>query len=85
RTAWGKTAPAERAALLLKIADRMEQNLEALAVAETWDTGKPIRERLAADRPLAVDHWRYFAGVLRALGLPDGEWIPALVSFNLGV
>jgi aldehyde dehydrogenase len=66
KAAWGKTAPAERAALLLKIADRMEQHLEALAVAETWDNGKPIRESLAADLPLAVDHWRYFAGVLRA-------------------
>ncbi|GAB4348026.1 MAG: aldehyde dehydrogenase family protein [Immundisolibacter sp.] len=66
KTAWGKTAPAERAALLLKIADRMEQNREALAVTETWDNGKPIRESLAADLPLAVDHWRYFAGVLRA-------------------
>ena len=66
KAAWGKTAPAERAALLLKIADRMEQHLEALAVVETWDNGKPIRESLAADLPLAVDHWRYFAGALRA-------------------
>lgn len=66
KAAWGKTAPAERASLLLKIADRMEQNLEMLAVAETFGNGKPIRESLAADLPLAVDHWRYFAGALRA-------------------
>ncbi len=52
--------------MLLKIADRMEQNLEALAVAETWDNGKPVRETLAADMPLAVDHFRYFAACIRA-------------------
>ncbi|MFE0646656.1 aldehyde dehydrogenase family protein [Streptomyces sp. NPDC058877] len=63
---WGRTAPAERAAVLLRIADRMEDNLEALAVAETWDNGKPVRETLAADVPLAIDHFRYFAGALRA-------------------
>ena len=63
---WGETAPAERANILLKIADRMEQNLELLATAETWDNGKPIRETMAADVPLAIDHFRYFAGVLRA-------------------
>ena len=57
---------AQRAALLNKIADRMEQNLEMLAVAETWDNGKPVRETLAADIPLAIDHFRYFAGALRA-------------------
>ena len=66
KAAWGKTSPAERANLLLRIADCMEQNLEMLAVAETFSNGKPIRESLAADLPLAVDHWRYFAGVLRA-------------------
>ncbi|GAA2345993.1 aldehyde dehydrogenase [Streptomyces cuspidosporus] len=64
--AWGRTAPAERAAVLLRIADRMEEHLEALAVAETWENGKPVRETLAADIPLAIDHFRYFAGVLRA-------------------
>ncbi|MFD3702862.1 aldehyde dehydrogenase [Nocardia sp. NPDC058658] len=64
--AWGETSPAERANILNKIADRIEANLEALAVAETWDNGKPVRETLAADLPLAVDHFRYFAGVLRA-------------------
>jgi aldehyde dehydrogenase len=66
KRAWGKTPPAERAAVLNKIADRMEQNLELLAVAETWDNGKPIRETLAADIPLAIDHFRYFAGCIRA-------------------
>ncbi|MEV0331804.1 aldehyde dehydrogenase [Nocardia sp. NPDC050717] len=64
--AWGATSAAERANILNKIADRIEANLEALAVAETWDNGKPVRETLAADLPLAVDHFRYFAGVLRA-------------------
>ena len=64
--AWGKTSVAERGNLLLKIADRIEQNLEALAVAETWDNGKAVRETLNADIPLAVDHFRYFAGCIRA-------------------
>jgi aldehyde dehydrogenase len=64
--AWGKTSPAERAVILNKIADRMEANLELLAVAETWDNGKPVRETLAADMPLAIDHFRYFAGAIRA-------------------
>ncbi len=50
----------------LKFADRLEQNLEKLAVAETWDNGKPIRETLAADIPLAIDQFRYFAGCIRA-------------------
>ena len=63
---WGQTSAAERSLVLLRIADRMEQNLELLATAETWDNGKPIRETMAADLPLAVDHFRYFAGVLRA-------------------
>ncbi|MBC7305227.1 MAG: aldehyde dehydrogenase family protein [Nocardia sp.] len=64
--AWGEASAAERANILNKIADRIESNLEALAVAETWDNGKPVRETLAADLPLAVDHFRYFAGALRA-------------------
>ena len=64
--AWGKTAPAERAAILNKIADRIEENTAALAVAEVWDNGKPIREALAADIPLAADHFRYFAAAIRA-------------------
>lgn len=66
RDAWGKTSPAERSNILLRIADRMEQHLEMLAVAETWDNGKPVRETLAADIPLAIDHFRYFAGCLRS-------------------
>jgi aldehyde dehydrogenase len=64
--AWGRTSPADRANVLNKIADRMEANLEALAVAESWENGKPVRETLAADIPLAIDHFRYFAGALRA-------------------
>ena len=63
---WGRTSAADRAAVLLKIADVIEGNLEALAVAETWDNGKPVRETLAADLPLAVDHFRYFAAAIRA-------------------
>ena len=63
---WAATSPAERAHVLLKIAERIEQNLELLAYAETVDNGKPIRETLNADIPLAVDHFRYFAGCVRA-------------------
>ncbi|MFD2629194.1 aldehyde dehydrogenase [Oceanobacillus kapialis] len=66
KKAWGETSVAERAVILNKIADRIEENLEMLAVAETWDNGKAVRETLAADMPLAVDHFRYFAGVIRA-------------------
>jgi aldehyde dehydrogenase len=64
--AWGRTPAGERANFLLKVADRMDANLEKLAYAETVDNGKPIRETLAADIPLAADHFRYFAGCLRA-------------------
>ncbi|MFV8816812.1 aldehyde dehydrogenase family protein [Haliea sp. E17] len=63
---WGKTSAAERSNLLLKVADRIEANLETLAYVETWDNGKGIRETLNADIPLLVDHFRYFAGCLRA-------------------
>ncbi|SDN92414.1 aldehyde dehydrogenase [Rhodoferax sp. OV413] len=63
---WGATAAADRSNVLLKIADRLEKNLELLAYADTVDNGKPIRETLNADIPLAVDHFRYFAGCLRA-------------------
>ncbi|HEX8957312.1 MAG TPA: aldehyde dehydrogenase family protein [Burkholderiaceae bacterium] len=63
---WGRTSAAERAHVLLKIADRIEQNLELLAYAESVDNGKPMRETLNADIPLAVDHFRYFAGCVRA-------------------
>jgi aldehyde dehydrogenase len=65
KDAWGRTSVVERAMILNRIADRMEANLEQLAVAETWDNGKPIRETRAADVPLAIDHFRYFAGVVR--------------------
>jgi aldehyde dehydrogenase len=63
---WGATAAADRANVLLRIADRLEQNLELLAYAETVDNGKPIRETLNADIPLTIDHFRYFAGCVRA-------------------
>ncbi|QUQ66612.1 aldehyde dehydrogenase [Kutzneria sp. CA-103260] len=63
---WTRTSAGERSVLLNKIADRIEENLEKLAVAETWENGKPVRETLAADIPLAIDHFRYFAGVVRA-------------------
>jgi len=66
KAAWGATAPAERARILNRIADVMEQHMEVLALSESWDNGKPIRETLAADLPLAIDHFRYFAGCLRA-------------------
>ncbi|CAM3239906.1 aldehyde dehydrogenase [Filibacter tadaridae] len=66
KDAWGKTSVTVRSNTLLKIADRMEQNLEMLAVAETWDNGKAVRETLNADLPLAIDHFRYFAGAIRA-------------------
>ena len=64
--AWGRTSVQQRSHLLLQVADRIQENLEYLAVAESWDNGKPIRETLNADLPLAVDHFRYFAGCLRA-------------------
>ncbi len=63
---WGKTSATERANVLLKIADKLEEKLEEIAAIETYDNGKPIRETLNADIPLAVDHFRYFAGVIRA-------------------
>jgi aldehyde dehydrogenase len=64
--AWGKTSPGERAKILNKIADRLESNLEKFAILETLDNGKPIRETLNADLPLAIDHFRYFASIIRA-------------------
>ena len=66
KDAWGRTSVGERALILNRIADRMEANLALLATAETWDNGKPIRETMAADMPLAIDHFRYFAGCIRA-------------------
>lgn len=66
KEAWGRTSAAERSVILNKIAQVMEDNLDILAEAETWDNGKPIRETTAADLPLAIDHLRYFAGAIRA-------------------
>jgi aldehyde dehydrogenase len=70
---WGSTSTTERANILNRIADRMEQNLDLLATAETWDNGKPIRETKAADLPLAIDHFRYFASCIRAQEGSIGE------------
>ena len=66
KTTWSKTSVAERSAMLLKIADTIEANLERLATIETLDNGKAVRESMAADLPLVIDHFRYFAGVIRA-------------------
>ncbi len=66
KDAWGRTSVAERALILNRIAQAMEDNLDLLARAETWDNGKPLRETTAADLPLAIDHFRYFAGAIRA-------------------
>ncbi len=66
KDAWGKTPAADRALILNRIADKLEANLELLALVETLDNGKPIRETTYADLPLCIDHWRYFAGALRA-------------------
>ena len=65
KDAWGETSVTDRSAVLNKVADAMEENLETLAVAESWENGKPVRETIAADLPLAIDHFRYFAGVIR--------------------
>ncbi len=80
--AWGRTPAAERANLLLKLADRIEANLEMLAVAETWDNGKAVRETLAADIPLAADHFRYFAGCIRAQEGSLAEIDPTTVAYH---
>jgi len=73
KDAWGRTSGTERAIILNKIADRMEANLKTIATADTWDNGKPIRETMAADTPLAIDHFRYFAGCIRAQEGSIGE------------
>ena len=89
KQSWGKTSATDRANILLKIADTIEANLEMLAVAETWENGKGVRECLAADLPLAVDHFRYFAGALRAqegtLSEIDGDTIAYHFHEPLGV
>jgi len=86
---WGRTSPTERSNLLLKIADRLEANLELLAYAETVDNGKPIRETLNADIPLTIDHFRYFAGCVRAqeggLSDIDGDTVAYHFHEPLGV
>ncbi|MGO9723840.1 MAG: aldehyde dehydrogenase [Streptosporangiaceae bacterium] len=79
---WGRTSATERSNIMNKIADRIEQNLEKLAVAETWENGKPVRETLAADLPLAVDHWRYFAGALRAQEGSLSEINPDTIAYH---
>ena len=87
--AWGRTSVAERAVILNRIADRIEENLEMLAVAETWENGKPVRETLAADLPLAMDHFRYFAGAIRAqeggISEIDGDTVAYHFHEPLGV
>lgn len=86
---WGKTSPADRARVLHKIADRMEENLDRLAIAETWDNGKPIRETRLADIPLAIDHFRYFASCIRtqegSIGELDGTTVAYHFHEPLGV
>ena len=81
--AWNNSSAAERSNMLLKIADVMENNLEALARAETWDNGKAIRETMAADLPLAIDHFRYFAGVIRAEEGTVSELDAHTISMNV--
>lgn len=89
KESWGKTSVTERSNLLLKIADRIEQNLEMLAVAETWDNGKAVRETLAADLPLCVDHFRYYAGCIRSqegsIGQIDDQTVAYHFHEPLGV
>lgn len=82
KDAWGTTSVTERSNTLLKIADILEQNIEMLAIAETWDNGKAVRETLAADIPLAVDHFRYFAGCLRSQEGSIGEIDENTVSYH---
>ncbi|WP_295539244.1 aldehyde dehydrogenase family protein [uncultured Thiohalocapsa sp.] len=82
KDAWGRTSVTGRANTLLKIADRIEANLEQLAVAETWDNGKAVRETLNADLPLVVDHFRYFAGCIRAQEGSIGEIDEHTVAYH---
>ncbi|NCA90113.1 MAG: aldehyde dehydrogenase family protein, partial [Gammaproteobacteria bacterium] len=89
KAAWGAASVTTRANILLKIADRLEANLEMLAVAETWDNGKAVRETLNADVPLVVDHFRYFASCIRAqegtIGEIDGHTVAYHYHEPLGV
>lgn len=82
KDSWGRTSVAERSLILLKVADRIEENLTLLAVAETWDNGKAVRETLAADMPLAADHFRYFAGCIRAQEGSVGEIDQHTVAYH---
>ena len=82
KDAWARTSASERSGILLKIADRIEAHLEQLAVAETWDNGKPVRECLAADLPLVVDHWRYFASAIRVQEGSAGELDVDTVAYH---
>lgn len=86
---WSKTSPTERSLLLNKIADRMEQHLQDIAAVETYDNGKPVRETLNADIPLAIDHFRYFASVIRAeegsLNELDKDTVSIIVYEPIGV
>jgi len=87
--AWGKTSASERAQILNNIADRMQENLESIAVAETWENGKPIRETINADIPLAIDHFRYFAAAIKvqegSLGEIDHDTVAYHFHEPLGV
>ncbi|SIS40405.1 acetaldehyde dehydrogenase ExaC [Salimicrobium flavidum] len=89
KASWGATSAAERANILNKIADRIEENLENLAIAETWENGKAVRETLNADIPLAIDHFRYFAGAIRAqegsIGQIDEDTVAYHFNEPLGV
>ncbi|MCA0971206.1 aldehyde dehydrogenase family protein [Halobacillus litoralis] len=89
KDAWGRTSVTDRSLILNRIADRMEENLEKLAVAETWENGKAVRETLNADIPLAIDHFRYFAGVIRSqegsIGEIDNDTIAYHFNEPLGV
>ena len=82
KDAWGKTSVTDRSNILLKIADRIEANIEVLAVAESWDNGKAVRETLNADVPLCVDHFRYYAGCIRAQEGTIGEIDETTVSYQ---
>jgi aldehyde dehydrogenase len=86
---WNFSSATERSAVLNKIADRLEQNLEVLAIAETWGNGKPVRETMAADLPLTIDHFRYFAGIIRAeegtMSELDSQTVSMQIREPLGV
>ena len=82
KDSWGKSSPIERQNVLLKVADLIEANLEKIAVAETWDNGKAVRETLAADVPLSADHFRYFAGCIRAQEGSIGEIDETTVAYH---